>query len=215
MSFSASFARGALSALGIALVALVVTLGAGCALLQGISPETHLADEVYQLNDEARWARVDLASLRCDPNYRAAFVASHRRWGNDIRVADADVTNLTMGNDGVATSLVTYQWVDERSMELYATTVQQTWTGNGEIGFHLLREDIVAGEARLYEEVEGGPRVLEGLEGVAASVDEGGMTSGEESAGIETDGPANVTRSEGAPISSTPVRRNSQGVAIH
>lgn len=215
MSLSASFLRGVLSALGVALLALVLTQGTGCSLLQAVNPQTHLADEVYQLNDEARWARVDLASLRCDPNYRSAFIASHRRWGNDIRVADADVTNLTMGNDGMATSLVTYQWIDERSLELYATTVRQTWTGNGEIGFHLLHEDILGGEARLYEEVEGGPRVLDGMESMSATVDEGGMTTGEESPGIETDGPTNVTRSEGAPVTSAPVRRDSQGVAIH
>jgi hypothetical protein len=212
MSLSGSFARGVLSASAVALVALLLTFGTACSLIQSISPETHLSDQVHQLNDEARWARVDLAAMRCDPRYRPVFLASHRRWGSAVRVADADITNLAMGHDGEATSLVTYQWVDERSMELFATTVRQRWTGNGEVGFHLVGEDIVAGEARLYEEVEGGPRLLEDT--VVASGDEGAPTSGDEGAAGE--GPREVvTRSEGAPITSTPVsRRDSQGVAL-
>jgi len=212
MSLSGSFARGVLSASVIALLALLLTFGTACSLIQSISPETHLSDQVHQLNDEARWSRIDLAAMRCDPRYRPAFLASHRRWGSAIRVADADITNLTMGRDGEASSLVTYQWVDERSMELFATTVRQRWTGNGEIGFHLVGEDIVAGETRLYEEVEGGPRLLD--ETAVAAGDEAALTSGEELPAGEAPREV-VSRSEGAPITSTPVsRRDSQGVAL-
>jgi hypothetical protein len=194
----------------------------GCTLIQGLSPETYLSDQVHQLNDEARWARIDLAAMRVDPNYRSTFTNSHRRWGSDIRLADADVTNLTMGTNGRATSMVTYQWINESTMELYATTVRQTWTGDGEIGFHLLREDIIAGEVSLYDVVEGGPALIDGSEGMAASVDEGGLSTGAESAEIGdvgnaagATGPTGITRSGGGPVASTPVRRDSQGVAIH
>lgn len=199
-----------------ALAALLVTYSLGCTLIQGLSPETHLSDQVHQLNDEARWSRIDLAAMRVDPGYRETFTASHAQWGSRVRVADADITNLTLGNGGGATSLVTYQWIDERTMELFATTVRQTWTGNGEIGFRLLREDILAGEPALFVSVEGGPELVDGSAGVAASLDEGGLTTGAESAevGDVGDGPTGITASGGGPVASTPIRRDAQGIAI-
>lgn len=218
MSFLRPALMGASSTLFCAFIALLLTYSLGCTLIQGLSPETYLSDQVHQLNDEARWARIDLASMRVDPSYRSIFTASHRAWGSGIRLADADITNLTLGTNGEATSMVTYQWIDERTMELYATTVRQTWTGNGEIGFHLLREDIIAGEVRLYAVVEGGPMLVDGSEGIEASVDEGGMTTGAESAEIgdvgNAAGPSGITASGGGPVASTPVRRDAQGVAI-
>lgn len=216
MSFLGTFSRSALTTSVAALIALLLTQ-AGCTLIQQLSPETYLSDQVYQFNDEARWARIDLAAMRVDSRYRDTFTQSHARWGNEIRVADADVTNLTLGTNGEATSLVTYQWVDEASMELFATTVRQTWTGNGEIGFNLLREDVVAGEMRLYEVVEGGPELL--TSGGRAVVDSGGMASGGETAEIgdvgDAAGPSTITASNGGPVASTPMRRDAQGIAIH
>jgi len=209
--------HGVLGTLLCALAALLVTYTLGCTLIQGLSPETYLSDQVHQLNDEARWSRIDLAAMRVDPGYRETFTASHAHWGNAVRVADADVTNLTLGNGGDATSLVTYQWIDERSMELYATTVRQTWTGNGEIGFRLLREDILAGEPALYVTVAGGPALIEGNASLAASVDNGGLTTGAESAAVGDvgdTGPTGITASGSGPVASTPIRRDSQGVAI-
>jgi hypothetical protein len=217
MSLLRPVLHGVLGTLLCALAALLVTYSLGCTLIQGLSPETYLSDQVHQLNDEARWSRIDLAAMRVDPGYRETFTASHAHWGNAVRVADADITNLTLGNGGDATSLVTYQWVDERSMELYATTVRQTWTGNGEIGFRLLREDIIAGEPALYVTVVGGPALIDGNASMAASVDNGGMTTGGESAEIGdvgNAGPTGITASGSGPVASTPIRRDAQGIAI-
>ncbi len=215
MSLLRPILHGVLGTSLCALAALVITYSLGCTLIQGLSPETHFSDQVHQLNDEARWSRIDLAAMRVDPTYRETFTASHAQWGNRVRVADADITNLTLGNGGAAaTSLVTYQWVDERTMELYATTVRQTWTGNGEVGFHLLREDIIAGEPALYVTVEGGPELVDGSASISASVDEGGLTSGAESSEIGDVGPTEITASGNGPVASTPIRRDAQGVAI-
>jgi hypothetical protein len=136
-----------------ALVAVAAVLGiglSGCMLLDAISPEVRLSDAVHQLNDEVRWGRIDLAAQRVATAHRVAFVAQHRGWGGDIRVADADVTNLEMGAEGGAASTVTYQWIDERTMELRATTVRQSWLGEGE-GFVLTGEEIVAGDPELMD----------------------------------------------------------------
>lgn len=134
-------------------LAFTLALG-GCQLMQNINPETRLSDIVYQTNDEARWGRIDLAAGRCASGYRAVFIATHRQWGRDVRVADADVTNLSLGEaDGGASSLVTYSWIDERTMELHETTVRQRWASDGD-GFRLAGEEIIDGDTALFEEVE-------------------------------------------------------------
>src|SRR5690349_7554170 len=103
---------------------------AGCGRMQGLSPETRLTDQVHQRNDEARWGRIDLAATRVGGDYRRPFIASHAEWGHDVRVADADVTGITLGEPaGGASSVVTYAWIDERTMEVRQTAVRQVWEG--------------------------------------------------------------------------------------
>jgi hypothetical protein len=129
--------------------ALLVLVLAGCMLIDHVAPQNRLADQVHQFNDEVRWGRIDLAARRVDPAHRSHFLARHRAWGRDIRVADADVTNLELGlPEGRAASLVTYSWIDERTMTLRATSVRQIWRGEGE-GFVLVGEEIVGGEPDL------------------------------------------------------------------
>jgi len=130
----------------------------GCMMMQGLAPETRLQDNVHMLNDEARWGRVDLAAGRCARGYREAFVRSHRRWGRDIQIGDVEITNIAMLQGG-AQSLVTYSWIDQSTQELMATTVRQSWVGEGD-GFSLAGEDVVTGADGLFLDVPGGPHRL-------------------------------------------------------
>ena len=181
---------------------LVLVLG-GCTLMQNLRPENRLADIVYQFNDEARWGRIDLASQRCAGTYRQPFVHSHARWGHDVAIGDAEVTNLAMGT-GVAgadaQSLVTYQWIDNATMELHTTTVRQDWQGQGE-GFQLVHEVVVNGEFELFDEVEGGPSTLED-----ATIDDQMLNT----AGLGT-----TTPEAGVTVRSPVRRRDSQGMLVH
>lgn len=144
----------------------------GCTLIDSISPEVRLGDQVHQLNDEIRWGRVDLAAQRVAPSHRGLFVSSHRGWGTSIRIAEADVTNMQMGlPDGQAASLVTYSWFSERTMELSSTTVRQFWKGEGS-GFVLSGEEVIGGDETL---LPGTPVVR------ADAIDENGaLTTGDE-----------------------------------
>lgn len=146
------------STLSLGGVTLLAASSAGCGLMQGLQPETRLTDQVYMLNDEARWGRIDLAAMRVAPTYRATFVRSHRTWGRTIAIGDVDVTNVAILQDR-AQSLVTYSWIDQRTMQLQETTVRQTWTGEMD-GFALSGEEVVDGADGLFVEVEGGPTRL-------------------------------------------------------
>lgn len=184
---------------------------AGCGLMQGLSPETRLTDQVHQFNDEARWGRIDLAAMRVGRDYRRPFIASHARWGHDVRVADADVTSVTLGEPvGGASSLVTYAWIDERVMELRQTTVRQVWEGGEMDGFRLVREEVTAGAADIFDEVEGGPEVLDGSELLTPAGEDASMTTGgDEGEDIATgpSGPSSTT-------STVVVRRDPQGIRV-
>ncbi len=151
-----SIAFGTVLTLSTGFLALVP--GTGCGMMGGLAPETRLQDHVYMLNDEARWGRVDLAAGRCSRAYREAFIRSHRRWGRTVAIGDVDITNISMLQGG-AQSLVTYSWIDQATQELQATTVRQSWVGDGD-GFALAGEDIISGAQGLYLDVPGGPHLL-------------------------------------------------------
>ncbi|MFO0685912.1 MAG: hypothetical protein U0234_27885 [Sandaracinus sp.] len=184
-------------------LALVVLFLGGCTLMQNLRPENRLADIVYQFNDETRWHRIDLAAQRCAGRYRLPFVRSHARWGHDIAIGDAEVTNLALGtgeNGADAQSLVTYQWIDNATMELHSTTVRQDWHGEGE-GFQLIAELVVAGEPEIFEEVEGGPQTLEDA-------------MAEDAAMLNTDGLDATTPEAGTVVRSPQRHRDSQGMLV-
>jgi len=185
------------------LPALLVLVLGGCTLMQNLRPENRLADIVYQFNDEARWGRIDLASQRCAGAYRRPFVRSHARWGHGVNIGDAEVTNLAMGTGEAgadAQSLVTYQWIDDATMELHTTTVRQDWHGEGE-GFQLIAEVVVNGEFALYDDVEGGPSEIE-----EADV---------EDAMLNTAGMGATTPEAGTVVHSHVRRRDAQGMLVN
>lgn len=182
-------------------------LGSGCSLMHQLAPENRVQDQVYALNDESHWGRVDLAAGRVARSYRQAFVASHRSWGRSIAIGDHDVTNIAMQPEG-AQSLVTFQWIDQSTMELHETTVRQTWASEGE-GYALVGEDIVGGDDGLYLEVPGGPRMLETDE--TGAVVEGGLSAGDET--TVTDG-SSASSGNRTLAASAPRRRDSQGQLI-
>jgi hypothetical protein len=187
----------------LATIALGAWVLSGCMLIDSISPQVRLGDQVHQLNDEVRWGRVDLAAQRVAPTHRRAFIRAHRAWGSMVHVADADVTNMDLGlPDGRAASFVTYSWFDERTMELQSTTVRQLWVGEGE-GYVLVGEEVIGGDETLLP----GMPVVEGVSD--AMEDDGTMTSGDDLAMLEA---------EDAPVVTTaaprPRHRDSQGALI-
>ncbi|MDA0629577.1 hypothetical protein PCS76_22460, partial [Acinetobacter baumannii] len=84
-------------------------------MLDNIGPAQRFSDQVHDLNEAARWGRLDLAIQSVVPAHRASFRAQHARWARDYRVADVDVSGLDMQlPDGSLGSTVAYSWIDER-----------------------------------------------------------------------------------------------------
>jgi hypothetical protein len=144
-------------------LAVICLLLSGC-IFQNLSDTRRLQDTVYQFNDETRWARIDLASQRVSPDYRARFLLAHRMWGHDIAIADVDPTNIQMAEEGdSASSQVTVTWYDQRTMELHSSVLTQHWVKTDN-GYLLDSETIIGGSDDLLvppsedpEDVEAAP----------------------------------------------------------
>lgn len=130
------------------LIALTTSLFAGC-IFNNLSPTQGLSDQVYALNDESRWDRLDLAVQRVTPRYRQEFMGSRREWGRHIAIADTEVSALVLAEDmNSATSSVEISWYDQRSMELRSTVLRQRWIKT-DSGFFLDEETVIAGDEAL------------------------------------------------------------------
>jgi hypothetical protein len=132
------------------LIPLVFGLVLSGCFLQNMQATERLQDQVYALNDETRWGRIDLAAQRTTPEYRTDFLISHRGWGNDVQISDAEVTNLTLATDSEsAAALVTVSWYDMHTMEAHTTTLRQRWTKSSG-PYVLAGEELLGGETSLF-----------------------------------------------------------------
>lgn len=133
---------------GLLLVTLLGVTVSGC-LLQNMSADERLRDSVLGLNDEVRWTRLDLASMRVAPAYRAAFAETHRGWGRAIQIADMELMRVALGEGNrTATSIVTFRWYSTSTMTLRESTVKQEWARSGN-GYALTSEEVVDGDPLL------------------------------------------------------------------
>ncbi len=122
----------------------------GC-LLQNLSPETRMRDAVVELNEGARWGRMDVASGHVAPQFRPQFKLSHLRWGQDIQIADTEILGMSPETDeegAGAFSRVAVRWYDQSTMVLANTVIRQTWQKHKQT-FLLTNESIESGHPGL------------------------------------------------------------------
>ena len=128
----------------------------GC-LLQNLSPETRMRDAVIELNEGARWGRMDVASGYVAPGVRPQFQASHIRWGRDIQIADTEILGMSPETDeegAGAFSRIAVRWYDQSTMVLANTVIRQTWQKHKQT-FLLTSESVESGHPGLLMIPEG------------------------------------------------------------
>ena len=137
------------------LLGLLVGLS-GC-LLQNLSPEVRMRDAVIELNEGARWGRMDVASGYVSPPFRPQFQASHVRWGRDIQIADTEIIGMNPETDEEgegAYSRIAVRWYDQSTMVLSNTVIRQTWQKHKQT-FLLTSESVESGHPGLLMIPEG------------------------------------------------------------
>ncbi len=130
-------------------LAALLLLGLSGCLIHNIAPSERLRDAVVGLNDEARWSRMDLASERVVPAYRAAWTRAHRGWGRDIQIGDVELLDVRLADDNeTAVSVVAISWYRHDTMMLTRTVLRQEWQSAGN-GFQLASEEVSDGDPGL------------------------------------------------------------------
>ena len=126
-----------------------------CACGAQLSARKQLADAVQQVSDAARWGRSGTVLGVVSPAYRARFVASRSRWGEEVQMAETEVMEVHQ-REGKhsATALVSYSWYQMSTMSLRRTVVQQDWTWERDI-FRLKAEQVVRGDPELFASPQG------------------------------------------------------------
>ena len=80
-----------------------------------------------ELTINLRFGRMELVMERVAPAERDTYVASHRGWGNVIRIADAELDGMRLVSKEEAMVIVKVAWYEPTAQELRVTTLRQTW----------------------------------------------------------------------------------------
>jgi hypothetical protein len=106
---------------------LLVGLGvSGC--IAPPSSATRLAESAYDLNEAARFGRMDLALEHVRDTTREEFSRKHARWGKAVRIVDYEVASVTVRKDGDADVVLTINWQRPDETTMRATELGQRWS---------------------------------------------------------------------------------------
>lgn len=126
----------------------LLLLTSGC-LVQNMSAEEHLRDAVTELNEGLRWSRMDVAIPRVAPEYRPRFAEAHREWGRVVRIADAELIGVRIGQEREeAISTIAIRWYSYNTMTIHEAIIQQQWERK-QGGYYLVEERVVQGDPNL------------------------------------------------------------------
>jgi hypothetical protein len=127
---------------------LWILLLIGCDF-SNLRPTEKLKQSIQEMNEAARWGRIDLAAQFVGPAYRQRFFRAHSTWGQRIQIADLEVVRLDIDSKKKsATASIAISWYGLDQMTLRQTTVRQQWKLlDGQ--YILDDEDVLEGEPAL------------------------------------------------------------------
>lgn len=110
---------------------LVLAIATSAACLSGcLGQPTGAAaaqEAARELTVNLRFGRMELVMERVAPAERDTYVASHRSWGNVVRIADAELDGMRLVSKEQALVIVRVAWYEANAQELRVTTLKQTW----------------------------------------------------------------------------------------
>jgi hypothetical protein len=142
---SSTPALGRTLALSLALVVGAV----GCAGMG--DPQSRAREAATELNLNSRFDRTQLVIDRVAAKARKDFTRTHRAWGGEVRVTDAEVAGFHMTSDTEAEVNVRVAWFRLNEGELRSTTLRQKFQDN-KGSWLLVSEERVEGDVGLLGE---------------------------------------------------------------
>ena len=110
------------------------------------STET-LRDEVNHFNDAVRWGQYYRAARWIQQDSRAEWLSTKSDWGTELRVAEYEVVDTEIADDGRSAQVrVVISWYRMSELEVQTSVLSQRWERDG-------REWTLASE----ETIEGTP----------------------------------------------------------
>lgn len=122
----------------------------GCMAHQ--SSGQRLLDAARELNEAARFGRMDVAAGLTAKGARLSFLERRSTWGNDIRVMDVNVANIQVDDDEHAQVVVEVAWTHLSDSTLRNTQLTQRWENIQLAGWKLAREQRTGGDGGLFGE---------------------------------------------------------------
>jgi hypothetical protein len=110
----------------------------------GYNANDQLQRQVDSYNDQIRWGRTFSAAELVREDARSEWLRAHRAWGPDLQIADYEVIDSTMEDDGVAVVRVTISWYRPSQSELQTTMLAQRWRREARV-WQLVSEEVEEG----------------------------------------------------------------------
>lgn len=124
------------------MIAVAAVTLAACA--GGYSSSDQLQRQVDVYNNHIRWGRTYSAATQVREDVRPGWLQAHRAWGPDLQIADYEVIDSTIEEDGVAMVRVTVSWYRPTQSELQTTLLAQRWRREARV-WQLESEEVEEG----------------------------------------------------------------------
>lgn len=133
----------------------LVLLAIGCA---GQSRPARMQEAATEVNLNARFGRMELASEHVAPQGRPAFFGHRKVWGSRVRVVDSELVGVRFEKDeSEAVAMVRIAWQPVDDGDLRVTTIKQTFKDIRN-GWYLVSEDRAEGDVGLFGEKPEAPQ---------------------------------------------------------
>lgn len=111
------------------------------------------------LNDAARFGRMDVAADLTSPDEQGEFAKRRLQWGRNVRVVGVQLAGIEMGDKENADVTVEIAWTRMDEGTLRSTQIRQAWQDQPGAGWVLVKEKRLDGDLGLFgEEVVELPR---------------------------------------------------------
>lgn len=115
------------------------------------TPRDKAGEAAEELNQAARWGRLDIALRHSSAKDKDAFLHRHARWNNGLRIVDTEMAGLAMNDPKSATVQVDVSWILDEDTNMRLTRLEQRWE-NDDGRWEMVSERRIGGALGLFGE---------------------------------------------------------------
>ena len=124
----------------------------GCSSIP--TPRSRASEAARELNQAARWGRMDVAMESTFADYRSEFIKNRAAWHANVRILDTEMAGLSVPESNKAVVQVDVSWLLADSSDLRVTRIEQEWGNQKGSGLIESEKRLSGAEGLFGEEVE-------------------------------------------------------------